>query len=72
MAKNRDELGNRNFQKIRGQFPFLFLKKKNPMGPKVLERNVCESTSEIKAEKEQPGHDEFLYVSIIPFLHSQM
>ena len=27
MAKNRDELGNRNFQKIRGWFPFLFFLK---------------------------------------------
>ena len=27
------------------------------MGSKVLERNVCVSTSEIKAEKEQPDHE---------------
>ena len=26
------------------------------MGSKVLERNVCVSNSEIKAEKEQPDH----------------
>ena len=27
---------------------------KDPVGSKVLERNVCVSSSEIKAEKEQP------------------
>ena len=27
------------------------------MGSKVLERNVCVSSSEIKAEKEQPDHE---------------
>ena len=31
---------------------------KDPVGSKVLERNVCVSSSEIKAEKEQPDHEE--------------
>ena len=30
---------------------------KDPVGSKVLERNVCVSSSEIKAEKEQPDHE---------------
>ena len=30
---------------------------KGPVGSKVLERNVCVSYSEIKAEKEQPDHE---------------
>ena len=30
---------------------------KDPVGSKVLERNVCVSNSEIKAEKEQPDHE---------------
>ena len=30
---------------------------KGPVGSKVLERNVCVSNSEIKAEKEQPDHE---------------
>ena len=30
---------------------------KDPVGSKVLERNVCISSSEIKAEKEQPDHE---------------
>ena len=33
---------------------------KDPVGSKVLERNVCVSNSEIKAEKEQPDHEVFL------------
>ena len=32
---------------------------KDPVGSKVLERNVCVSNSEIKAEKEQPDHEVF-------------
>ena len=32
---------------------------KDPVGSKVLERNVCVSSSEIKAEKEQPDHGNF-------------
>ena len=32
---------------------------KHPVGSKVLERNVCVSNSEIKAEKEQPDHEVF-------------
>ena len=32
---------------------------KDPMGLKVLERNVFVSSSEIKAEKEQPDHGNF-------------
>ena len=34
----------------------IFLEK-DPVGSKVLERNVCVSSSEIKAEKEQPDHE---------------
>ena len=34
----------------------IFLEK-DPVGSKVLERNVCVSNSEIKAEKEQPDHE---------------
>ena len=30
---------------------------KGPVGSKVLERNICVSTSEIKAEKEQFDHE---------------
>ena len=30
---------------------------KDPVGSKVLERNVFVSNSEIKAEKEQPDHE---------------
>ena len=30
---------------------------KDPVGSKVLKRNVCVSNSEIKAEKEQPDHE---------------
>ena len=32
---------------------------KGPVGSKVLERNVCVSNSEIKAEKEQSDHEAF-------------
>ena len=31
---------------------------KGPVGSKVLERNVCVSNSEIKAEKEQPDRED--------------
>ena len=31
---------------------------KDPVGSKVLERNVFVPNSEIKAEKEQPDHEE--------------
>ena len=35
----------------------MYIKEKDPVGSKVLERNVCVSNSEIKAEKEQPDHE---------------
>ena len=34
---------------------------KDPVGSKVLERNVCVSTSEIKAEKEPSDHEVTFY-----------
>ena len=39
---------------------------KDPVGSKVLERNVCVSNSEIKAEKEQPDH-EVILKELVPF-----
>ena len=45
---------------------------KDPVGSKVLERNVCVSSSEINAEKEQPDHEVNLkkYSQILFFLRS--
>ena len=31
----------------------------DPVGSKILKRNVCVSDSEIKVEKEQPDHEVF-------------
>ena len=40
------------------------------MGSKVLERNVCVSNSEIKAEKEQPDHEVRQKVECTNFLRN--
>ena len=45
-------LQNRNSTPLHGK-----VLDKDPVGSKVLERNVCVSTSEIKAEIEQPDHE---------------
>ena len=39
---------------------------KNPVGSKVLERNVFVSNSEIMAEKEQPDHE--VGKRLVPFI----
>ena len=44
---------------------------KDPVGSKVLESYVCVSNSEIKAEKEQPDHEDHILNSTVKFTFSQ-
>ena len=53
---------------MKSQNPFQELspdtKEKGPVGSKVLERNVCVSNSEIKAEKEQLDNEDSFLASL--------